>query len=63
VPEAPHKYARAAVEPPWQSAAELLDVLVNATAPSHQLAKTHSGVDCLQPPLSVVPDRLAFSSA
>jgi hypothetical protein len=63
VPEAPRRYARAAVKPPWQSASELLDVLVNATAQSHQLAKTHSGVDCSQPPLSVVPDRPAFSSA
>ena len=48
VPEAPHQYAHANVKAPWQSASERLDALEAATVQSHQLAKTHSGVDFAQ---------------
>jgi hypothetical protein len=40
VPEASQKYTRAAVQPPWRSASEVLEVLVKATAQSHELART-----------------------
>jgi hypothetical protein len=56
VPEAPHKYARTAVKAPWQSADELLDVLVKATAQSRELAKTRRAVARSERPLRVVPD-------
>jgi hypothetical protein len=56
VPEAPHKYAQAAVKAPWQSADELLDVLVRATAQSRELARTRRPVDRSARPLRVVPD-------
>jgi hypothetical protein len=48
VPEVRHEYARANVKAPWQSASERLDALEAATVQSHQLAKTHSGVDFAQ---------------
>lgn len=56
VPEAPHEYARTAVKAPWQSADELLDVLVKATDQSRELAKTRRAVDRSERQLRVVPD-------
>ena len=62
VPEAPRKYARAEVKPPWRSADELLDVLVKATAQSRELGKARRPLIAHGGRCASSPTHVGFSS-